>query len=117
MSLFQWLERYSSASRRPELRQPQGQDSPVARRRFRFSGNVQGVGFRYEASMIAGELGLTGWARNESDGTVTVEAQGTEACIAEFLRVIQSVPRFRISEVQTEALPVSKTETAFRIRY
>lgn len=117
MSLFQWLERYSGASRRPELRQPQDPDSPVARRRFRFSGNVQGVGFRYEASMIAGELGLTGWARNESDGTVTVETQGAEACIAEFLRVIQSVPRFRISEVQTEALPVSGTETAFRIRY
>lgn len=117
MGLFQWLEEFRLANQRAAVRPPDGPDSPRVRKRFRFSGNVQGVGFRYEASMIAGELGLTGWAGNESDGTVTVEAEGTEACIAEFLRVIRSVRRFRISEVQAEALPVSGTETAFRIRY
>lgn len=117
MGLFQWLEDFRLTNHRAAVRPPNEPDSPQARKRFRFSGNVQGVGFRYEASMIAGELGLTGWARNESDGTVTVEAEGTEACIAEFLRVIQSVPRFRISGVQAEALPVSGMETAFRIRY
>lgn len=117
MGLFQWLEDFRLTNQRAAVRPLDEPDSPQTRKRFRFSGNVQGVGFRYEASMIAGELGLTGWARNESDGTVTVEAQGTEAYIAEFLRVIQLVPRFRISEVQAEALPVSGTETAFRIRY
>ena len=117
MGLFQWLENVRLANQRPAASPPDAPDSPQVRRRFRFSGNVQGVGFRYEASMIAGELGLTGWARNESDGTVTVEAEGPEACAAEFLRVIQSVPRFRISEVQTEVLPVSGTETSFKIRY
>lgn len=117
MGLFQWLEDFRLANQRSAVRPPNEPDSPQTRKRFRFSGNVQGVGFRYETSVIAGELGLTGWARNESDGTVTVEAEGTEACIAEFLRVIQSVPRFRISEVQAEPLSVSGTETAFQIRY
>ena len=117
MNLFQWLERFSSAAQCPDVHQTQDPDSPVVRRRFRFSGNVQGVGFRYEARMTAGLLDLTGWAGNESDGTVTVEAQGQESCIREFLRVMRSVSRFRIADIQEEDLPLFETETGFRILY
>ena len=117
MNLFQWLERFSSAAQCPDVRQARDPDSPVVRRRLRFSGNVQGVGFRYEARMTAGLLDLTGWAGNESDGTVTVEAQGQESCIREFLRVMRSVSRFRITEIQSEERPVSGEETGFRVLY
>lgn len=49
-----------------------------AERRFNllFSGNVQGVGFRWTNKGIAGELGLAGWVVNLPDGNVEMEVQG-----------------------------------------
>jgi acylphosphatase len=44
-------------------------------------GQVQGVGFRWWTRSRALELGLTGWAKNLSDGRVEVVAEGPrEAC-------------------------------------
>jgi acylphosphatase len=40
------------------------------------TGRVQGVFYRAEAQQKARELGLTGWVKNEADGSVTVVAQG-----------------------------------------
>ncbi len=42
----------------------------------RVTGRVQGVGFRYYAQHTARSLGLTGWVRNEMDGTVSVVCEG-----------------------------------------
>ena len=56
------------------------------RRHIYFSGEVQGVGFRYSASRLARPLGLTGWVRNLWDGRVELEVQGDEAAVAELLR-------------------------------
>lgn len=47
-------------------------------RRFIVKGRVQGVYFRQNTAGIAASLGLTGWVRNENDGSVSVFAQGTE---------------------------------------
>jgi acylphosphatase len=46
------------------------------RYRIRVRGLVQGVWFRASAEREAARLGLTGFARNEPDGSVTVEAEG-----------------------------------------
>lgn len=40
------------------------------------SGRVQGVGYRNFVKNKADELGLSGWVRNEPDGSVLMEAQG-----------------------------------------
>jgi acylphosphatase len=42
-------------------------------------GRVQGVGFRWWTRSRALELGLTGYAKNQSDGRVLVVAQGPRA--------------------------------------
>ncbi len=42
-------------------------------------GRVQGVGFRYHTQRFAKELGLTGWVRNQTDGSVRVIAKGGPA--------------------------------------
>lgn len=39
-------------------------------------GDVQGVGFRYEAKIIADKLGVKGFARNGADSSVYIEAEG-----------------------------------------
>ena len=59
----------------------QAGDGALRRTRYRFVGQVQGVGFRWTSSRIASGLGLTGWVRNEYDGSVTCVLQGTDAQI------------------------------------
>lgn len=112
MYLFQWLK---NGGRQPDVRIPDGPPTPPVRRRYRFSGYVQFVGFRYEAKMTACQLGLTGWAQNQSDGTVIVEIEGEAGRADEFLRVMRAVPRFDITDIQAEELPLSGTETAFKV--
>jgi acylphosphatase len=46
------------------------------RRAYRITGRVQGVGYRYFARGHARSLGLKGWVRNRSDGSVEVHAEG-----------------------------------------
>lgn len=45
-------------------------------RTFLVQGRVQGVFFRQSTRHEALRLGLLGYARNNSDGTVTIEAEG-----------------------------------------
>jgi len=49
--------------------------------RYEVAGRVQGVGYRAFVLRAAGQLHLRGWARNRPDGTVEVEAWGTEALL------------------------------------
>ena len=117
MNLFQWLKSTCAVNQQTVVRRPDGPHTPPIRRRYRFSGLVQGVGFRYEAMIIADQLSLVGWARNENDGSVTVEIEGEERYVSEFLRAMQAVPRFDITEIQAEDLPLSKSETVFNALY
>ncbi|CAK27659.1 MAG: acylphosphatase [Synechococcus sp. MED-G67] len=59
---------------------------PAERWRFRIRGLVQGVGYRAGCCRRAQELGLAGWVRNCSDGSVEVQAEGDEQRLTE-LRV------------------------------
>lgn len=45
---------------------------------IRVTGKVQGVFFRASTQEEARQLGLHGWVRNESDGSVRIEAEGNE---------------------------------------
>ena len=55
---------------------------------LRFTGRVQGVGFRFFAAMNAEKCHLSGWVKNMLDGSVTAEVQGTRLQI-ELLRPLQ----------------------------
>lgn len=60
MGLFHWIKNACAGDSLPDVRIPDASGAPPVRRRFRFSGCVQGVGFRYEAKILAGQLRLTG---------------------------------------------------------
>ena len=117
MNLFQWLRNASAGIQQPTIPTREASDRPPVRRRYRFYGRVQGVGFRYEAMRIASQLSLVGWVKNEYDGSVTVEIEGAPNYIDAFILAIRAVPRFRITEIEIDNLPLAGTETTFRPIY
>ena len=81
-----------------------------------FSGRVQGVGFRYKANHLAGYFGLTGWIRNEYDGTVAGEFQGLESEIDMVIQRLMQDIYIRIDHVERKKLPLKEEERGFSIR-
>jgi len=57
----------------------------LGRADIRISGQVQGVFFRQSVKAEAERLGLTGWVRNEPDGSVRVAAEGAEDKLQELI--------------------------------
>ena len=53
----------------------------MERQSVRFVGFVQGRGFRWACWNCAKKAGVTGWVRNERDGSVTAEVQGDSAFV------------------------------------
>jgi acylphosphatase len=51
--------------------------APVKTLRLRIIGQVQGVGYRIWATRTAASLGLRGWVRNRTDGSVEALVTGT----------------------------------------
>lgn len=85
------------------------------RKHITFHGRVQGVGFRYTAKYLARSLGLSGWVKNEWDGTVTLEIQGREALIQKLLVGLNNDQFISIEWMDTEEIPLEK-ESSFRVR-
>ncbi|MEJ8734383.1 MULTISPECIES: acylphosphatase [Mediterraneibacter] len=73
-----------------------------------FHGRVQGVGFRYTAKYLAQSLELTGWVKNEWDGTVTMEIQGREALIHKLLKGLNNGHFISIEWMDTTELPLEE---------
>ncbi|HEX8974696.1 MAG TPA: acylphosphatase [Patescibacteria group bacterium] len=48
-------------------------------------GKVQGVTFRFSARIIAERMGIVGYAKNQDDGTVFIEAEGEEGDLGKFI--------------------------------
>jgi acylphosphatase len=65
---------------------------------IKITGKVQGVTFRFSAQSEARKLGITGFALNQPNGSVYIEAEGEEQKLAEFLRWCQSGPERAIVE-------------------
>jgi acylphosphatase len=89
----------------------------VVRYRMNYTGRVQGVGFRYKANMIANHYSLTGFVKNEYDGSVTVEVQGSEQEIYMFMKNIAQDHWIVIDNLNKEKIPVEEDERSFIITY
>ena len=87
------------------------------RRKIRFYGRVQGVGFRYRARYAAESLRLTGWVCNEVDGTVSMEVQGEGASIDRMLQMLQQDRYIDIVDMDIKNLVPQEDERSFEVRY
>ncbi|MBR5340774.1 MAG: acylphosphatase [Erysipelotrichaceae bacterium] len=87
------------------------------RKHLVFYGEVQGVGFRFQAQMAANQLGLTGWVRNEYDGSVTMEVQGTEEEIDKAIEMIGNSRFIHIERIESQKIPLEERESSFRASY
>lgn len=87
----------------------------IIRNEIRFIGYVQGVGFRYRAKYAARACGVTGWVRNEWDGSVLMEVQGSEAQINEMLKMINAGRFIEIDRQEKRIIPTVEYEHGFHI--
>lgn len=84
----------------------------------RVTGRVQGVGYRYAAVRVGSELGLTGWVRNDTDGSVEVWAQGDADGVDRFVRFLRVGPMgARVDQVSTSPGVANPSVVGFDVRY
>jgi len=80
-------------------------------RRYLIKGIVQGVGFRHAMAREARRLGLAGWVRNRSDGSVEAVAGGDETALDALSRwARRGAPPARVETLEVRA--ATATETA-----
>ena len=87
------------------------------RKRFRFYGEVQAVGFRFTAAAAAEEYGATGWVKNEADESVSMELQGSEKQLRRVLDALNQNDYIRIDRMESEPLAVIPKERKFEIKF
>lgn len=87
----------------------------MVRKYIVFYGAVQGVGFRYRAMHAAEMYGCTGWVRNEWDGSVSMEIQGSEESIDAVITAIDQGRYVMIESMDVQKLTPVEDERGFRI--
>jgi acylphosphatase len=81
------------------------------------SGRVQGVWFRQSTYNIATKLGLTGWCRNNPDGTVSAVFEGEESAVKTALEWCKNGPELaRVDQVQVKLAPATNEFEKFDIQ-
>jgi acylphosphatase len=81
------------------------------------SGRVQGVYFRASTQQRARQLGLRGWVRNESDGSVYAIAEGNDAALQRFLFYLESgPPRAHVERVDSRWGEATGEFSGFHVR-
>ena len=70
-------------------------------------------GFRYRAEHAAKLYGCTGWVRNEWDGSVTMEIQGTEEAIDRVILAIEAGRFIRIENMDSRNIHLVEGEYGF----
>ena len=88
----------------------------IIRKKITFYGWVQGVGFRYRAYHAANIYGVSGWVKNNYDGSVLMEIQGTEKQIDNVILAIERGTYVRIENMDCKTIPIVPDDRGFRIR-
>lgn len=82
------------------------------------AGRVQGVGYRHFIRVQARQFGLTGWVRNEQDGSVTFEAEGMRTALEALLDAARKgPPGARVKQASAQWAPATGRYDSFEVRY
>ena len=87
------------------------------RKEFHFEGNVQNIGFRFEIQSHSKPLGITGYAKNNDDGSVTAQFQGKPNDINKVILDLQNIDRIQIDSMTEKDIPLDYYENDFYILY
>ncbi len=80
-------------------------------------GRVQGVGFRWACVQHALALGLAGWVRNRTDGSVEAVLQGPAATVRQMcLWLHDGVPGARVESLHVEERGGGEVHAGFEQR-
>ena len=86
-------------------------------RRVRVTGQVQGVFFRAWTQDQARSLGVAGWIRNASDGSVKAHVEGDEAAVEQLIeRMRDGPPGAEVEAVEAVDTVVERLER-FEVRH
>ncbi|RLB70588.1 MAG: acylphosphatase [Deltaproteobacteria bacterium] len=89
----------------------------VIRAEVRVTGRVQGVWFRQSTKNMADQHGVTGWCRNNPDGSVEAVFEGEEDQVKSAVDWCKTGPRLaRIDDLKVEWLPAAEKFVQFTIR-
>ena len=81
-----------------------------------YSGQVQGVGFRYTSMSIARQYAVTGYVQNLPDGRVRLIAEGPADEVEGLLHDVADRMQDLIRNVHCERIPPTGQFTQFEIR-
>ena len=87
------------------------------RKEFHFEGNVQNIGFRFEVQSHAKPLGITGYAKNNDDGSVTAQLQGSLGDINRVISDLYNIDCIQIDSITEKEIPLDYYEKDFSIIY
>ena len=82
-----------------------------------FTGRVQGVFFRATAQEIAGRYDVTGWVRNERDGSVRCVVEGDAAELDRFVNAMELTKRANIDNTNITRVDATGEFDDFSVRY
>lgn len=83
----------------------------------RITGHVQGVGFRNFTQRRARRLDVTGWVRNEPDGSVRLEAEGPRDALDSLVEAVHQGPRMaRVEDVDVNWSDATNEFEIFQVR-
>ena len=82
-------------------------------RQIRVHGRVQGVGFRYALRDEAQRLGISGWVRNRSDGSVEALLRGEPRAVEALVHWARRGPRAAHVERFAETAPEPQFDRSY----
>ena len=88
----------------------------TVRKRIKFYGRVQGVGFRYRAEKSASLYDIYGWIKNNDNGSVEMEAQGKEENIDKMIDLIKKGNFIEVNAMEEKKIPLRDDEYGFTIK-
>lgn len=88
-----------------------------ARYDITFTGRVQGVNFRWTTCRVAGKFDVTGWVRNEPDGSVRCVAEGDADELDRFVAAIEKAMSGFVKDTRVTTADATGDLEGFRIAY